>query len=271
MPNLSDFKPETTFRALFVGRSGDGKSGAAASFPKPYHELDFDLRIAGIAGCTNWLSENDKISYQQFMPRSGWAPVDKHLTNLEFNAIAYRGNPALYQFPYKTIGLGSLTSLTRLLVSYSMQYTKGKTIGPEKAEDAIKLRIIGPSDINAESNGTLTVLDYIRSWPCNFIATAHIVDKWGKLESHEKEDNYKPQEVIGEKLSIRDNLGESVIALFDNVFRFSRREQGGKVIYEVEFAGDLAKNAFGILPGKYDITEKEFYPFFQNLIQKVKK
>ncbi|MEK6878919.1 MAG: hypothetical protein AABY22_04890, partial [Nanoarchaeota archaeon] len=47
--------------ALFIGRSKSGKSAAAASFPKPFKELDFDLRANGIKNAIQqgWLSGDD--------------------------------------------------------------------------------------------------------------------------------------------------------------------------------------------------------------------
>ena len=99
--------------------------------------------------------------------------------------------------------------------------------------------------------------------PCNVICSAHTIDKYGKVDPS---DPYSPNEVKGEKLTVRDQLGESVQAYFDNVFRFSRDQGNNKLYYRVEFATDLAKNAFGIGPGQHDITNKNFHSYLTSLI-----
>ncbi len=265
MPNsASSFKPDQRFFGLFVGRSGDGKSAAEDSFPKKLLEIDFDLRFGGISAALKqgWLHGEAEIEYQQFSPIGGWLPVEKLCTQLDAYRLA--GN-----FPYKTLGVGSLTSLARLLLNFSHGFQKGKFIGPEnKKSDSNEgqIRMSGPGDFNLEATGVHQFFDHLRTYPCNVIVTAHIVDKWGRIKTDE--NPFPPSEIIGEKLSIRDNLGENVQSYFDNVFRFSRELIGVNMKYFVEFSTDLAKNSYGITPGKHDITNKEFYPFLQELIEK---
>ncbi len=248
MPNASDYKPDKRFFGLFASRSGDGKSTAAASFPGPVLDLDFDFRFAGIAGAIkNGLYTADGISYEQFNPRGGWEPI--HNMNLQWDQWRMSGT-----FPYKTIIVDSLTSLTRLIVLASHKEQKGKMIG--------KLRVSGPGDFNFEAAGTHQFFDYLRTMPANIICNAHIIDRYGKPKNA---GEYAPSEIIGEKLSIRDNLGENVQTYFDNVFRFSREVVNGETKYYVNFATDLAKNSYGIKPGEHDITGKNFYQYFTEL------
>lgn len=250
MPNAIDYKPDKRFFGLFVGRSGDGKSTALASFPKKLLDLDFDFRFAGIASAAKQgIISLDEIEYEQFNPRGGWDPI--HNMNLQWDQWRMQGT-----FPYKTIGVESITSLTRLITLASHKEQKGKMIG--------KLRISGPGDFNFEAAGTHQFFDYLRIMPCNIIASAHIVDRYGKRPGASE---YAPAEVIGEKLSIRDNLGENVLTYFDNVFRFSRSVSDGKTKYYVNFATDIAKNSYGIQPGEHDITGKNFYDYFTELIK----
>lgn len=254
MPKASDYIPEQRLFAMFVGRSGDGKSVAAAGFPRPYHQLDFDFRFGGVAAAIKQgLITSEDITYQQFLPRGGWDPVDKHLMQFENDRIT--GN-----FKLKTLEVASVGSLARLLVVSSHKLQGGKMMG--------SLRISGPGDYNMESNGTHQVFDYLRSWPCNIICSAHMVDKYGKLD---KSKEYSESGVIGEKLAVRDNLGENILTYFDNVFRFSRDLEGNQIKFYVEFATDLAKNTFGIPPGRFDITNKNFYIVFQELVKKYQK
>lgn len=247
----SEYKHDSRIFALFVGRSGDGKSSAAASFPGPVMDLDFDFRFAGIKGAIDaGMCDGNSIEYQQFNPRGGWEQVDNLLTQWEI----YRTSG---MFPYKTVIVDSLTTLTRLLVVSSHKLQGGKSIG--------KLRVSGPGDFNFEAAGTHQFFDYLRTFPCHVICSAHIIDKYGKLN---KADQYSETGVVGEKLSIRDNLGENVQTYFDNVLRFSRQVENGQTKYFVNFATDLAKNSWGIPPGEHDITSKNFYNYLQETIKK---
>jgi hypothetical protein len=248
MTNLLDLQLREHFFGLFIGRSGSGKSAAASCFDKPYLEIDCDLRAGGIL---DWARkgyiDGSQVEIKQFPPDAGWIPVDNFLSGLKAKIPAGT-------FPYKTIGLGSLTNLTRLLVITSHGLQTGKTLGG--------LRVSGPGDYMFESTGTHQIFDYLRTFPCNVIITAHTIDKWGKKRSS---SDYSPAEVIGEKLSIRDNLGENVQTYFDNVFKFTKEIQGNITKYFVEFTTDIAKNSHGLPPGKFDITDKNFKDEFERL------
>lgn len=254
MPDINEYKDEQRIFALFCATSKSGKSTAAASFPKPYHQADFDLRFAGVKGAVDQgIIDGKGISYTQFNPTRGLPALEKHLTDLENYYV-------IGQFPYKSYEIASLTNLARLLVLASHGLQGGKTLGG--------LRISGPADFNFESSGTHQVFDKLRTFPCHIIVSAHIVPKWGKSKGAPE---YAPQEVIGHRLSVRDNLGENVQTYFDNVFQFSREMRDEKLHYYVEFANDLAGNTWGIPPGKFEITNKPFYPFLQDLIRKIKE
>lgn len=269
MPNATQYKSDLRIIALLVGRSGDGKSYAGASFPHPFLEIDPDLRFGGISNAINQgiLHDPAGIDYEQFSPTSGWPKLEKLIEQLDSDRITNK-------FKYKSIGVGSVTSLSRMALNFSKQFQSGKMIGPKdkdgnKLRDSSLIRIAGPSDYNVEASAVHDFFDHLRTYPCNILVTGHTVNKWGK----EKDDvgDFQPAEVIGEKLSIRDNLGENIQSYFDNVWRFSRRLEGGELKFYVEFATDLAKNGFGIPPGAYDITNKEFYPFLLELITKHRK
>src|SRR5206468_3184836 len=86
----------------------------------------------------------------------------------------------------------------------------------------------------------------------------------------EEGDEYKPNIIIGEKLNLNDNLAASVLSEFDNVFRFERKIVNGKEKFFVQFSSEVAGNSYGIPPGEFDITDQEFYPYFQKLIEATK-
>lgn len=274
MPQLTVYRPEERIFAMFVGSSGDGKSVAAASFMTPQKrkrfDFDFDYRIGGVASAMNMglIPYPEDYEYEQFSALYNsknnwgpWEPADKKLDNFNLMRISN-------SFPYGAIIINSITSMTRLLVLSSHHIQNGKMLG--------SLRMSGPADFNFEAAGTHQTFDKLRSFPCHIITTGHIIDKYGKPElKTDPQGNLLNQfaaaEKIGEKLSIRDNLGANIEAYFDNVFKFSRRETPSGMKYFVEFSGAMAKNIFGIPPGEFDWTNKNFYEFFKELIAKYKK
>ena len=275
MPDLSDFKPEKRFVGLFVGESGSGKSGAAASFEHPYHELDTDGRFGGIADMVaQQIIKDQRISYLPVDIMGGWGPMGAELKRLNMLKIAYKMNPMMQPFPYKSIGLGSLGTLSQLVLALFYEEAKGQHVGKlAGSKDDSGLRLSHPGDYRAENNGVTQALNYILSMPCNVIVTCHIRPMWGKPDTVGENDpaQYGPNEIIGEKLNLTDNLAAGIIGRFDNVFKFYRKLEGGKINYYCEFASELCKNSFGIPPGKYPFTGKPFQPFFQELIAKFKK
>lgn len=258
MPAGTDYKPDLRVFALFVGRSGDGKSVAADGFPGKILDLDFDYRFRGVAnGGRLGLLDLKQIDYEQFNPRGGWDAVDKRLVAIDHARLAG-------QFNYKTVTINSLTSLARLFVNASHNLQGGRKLG--------SLRISGPADFNFEATAMHQVFDFLRIWPCNIIATAHVIDRYGKPpKEFDKDGNwinqYEGNVVVGEKLSLRDNLGENVMSYFDDIYRFSREDTGSELKYYVQFAGDIARNSYGIPPGKHDITGKNFYQYLTNLVE----
>lgn len=252
--NLLDLTLNERLFALFIGRSGSGKSAAASSFAHPYHELDFDLRAGGIL---DWAKkgkvDGNTITVQQFKPQGGWAPVDKHLEELRAKITAGT-------FNIKTIGLGSVTNMTRLFNITSVRLKGGMPNRNQINIDGFALT--DGSDYKFEAQATHAVFDYLRVFPCNVIATAHIAEKWGKRPSAGRFD---PAEILGEKLTITAQLGENIQTYFDNVFRFSKEIIKNKVTYFVEFATDIAKNSYGLPPGRFDITDKNFAEEFERL------
>lgn len=254
MPLASQYKPEQRIFALLVGRSGDGKSVAAASFPRPLFNLDFDMRFGGVASAIRQgIILDTDMEYQQFPPRSGIIELNKRLEQFEIERVSRH-------WKYATVQTDSLTNLARLFLNVSRAEQKGMVVA--------KHRLSGPGDYKFESSATHDYFDFMRTFPCNILCTAHIVDRYGRPENQPDEDRYQPAEIIGEKLVVRDNLGESVLTYFDNVWRFSREQKGNHIEYFVEFATDLAKNSFGIPPGKHNITNKNFYNYLMEVIKK---
>lgn len=261
MPYIDEYKPEERIFALHISRSGDGKSAAAASYPHPYHQLDYDGRFDGVKGALKPpygfgfidVKNPKDVSYTRLYTRKGYDPTNDLLTKWENEYISTG------RFPYATIEIASITNMIQCLINSSHDLQKGKKIG--------SLRISGPGDFAFEVSGLKQFLDWILTFPCHVVCSAHLIGKWGKPKGA---GEYAQNEVIREKLSLRDQPGENILTCFSNIFKFSREEVNGEMKYYVEFATDIAKNAFNIPPGRFDITGKPFYPYLQNLIRSIK-
>jgi hypothetical protein len=250
MPSATQLSTEDRFVGLFVGRSGSGKTPAACSFPGPIEVLDFDQRIRGLLGCS-WV-DLTKINYDVFPPRESGG-----VTRLNKKLEGWMVAASVGQLHVKTIVLDSLTAMCQCLIQQALPIThaggKGMSFGT--------INLTGPEDYKFESQGTLSVLSFLRSLPgVNIIVTAHLVPRWGKLPGA---NAFSENVQIGEKLSITDKLGENCLIYFDHIFRFDAPQNGQKHL--VQFRGDMARTGFGSLPnGDHDITNTAFYPFMQS-------
>ena len=264
MPSLDQLEVGASIFALFIGKSGSGKTCAAASFPGPIKFLDFDGRIRGILGA-NWIDRKGLGEVIQFPPdpkKPTYIKVSEIIeTDLAFCNMG--------KYPFKTLVLGSLTAQTFSFLSDAKAIThagnKGKSLG--------KLPMAGPEDYGFEATGTYQMLAGLRSLyehpngPKNVIIDAHIVDKWGKpIKDNGDTDTYAASEVVGEKLSLRDKISENVQIYFDHVWRFDSRMVGNEPHHYVSFRTDLARTSFANLPnGQVDITGKPFYQELKRL------
>lgn len=251
MALLSSLKPESRFMGLFVGRSGNGKTSAICSFPGPIKVFDFDERIQGALGCP-WLQPKfNNIDYTVFPPIE---PKGTDPNYIRLNKILEGLHGQGTNIPYKTIVLDSLTSTARALLRNAMPISNaGRKVG--------QMQLAGPGDYGFESQGIDNILSFFRSLPVqNIIVTAHIVPKMAKpLDEHGDPQPYAESVEIGEKLSVRDKIGENSLIYFDHILKFTRKATATKMLYEVVFRSDLARTSLDKAPMSEDITGKDFY------------
>src|SRR5258706_10326061 len=136
----SELKPGNRIFALFIGRSGSGKTDAEVSFPTPMKIFDFDGRSLGILGAT-WLSKEhrDKVEIVNVPPGKGFGFIYKQL---ELDLVQFIAG----QRPYETLILDSITSLSDFLMNDARDLLGGLNIGPAGASNKDKLRMTGPAD-----------------------------------------------------------------------------------------------------------------------------
>lgn len=255
MPSAASLTPESRFMGLFIGPKHSGKTCAALSFPTPSHDYDFDGRIRGILGAP-WIDKS-KITYDFFPPRE-LGLIDKIDKSLEtFMTSAKIGQPVP-----TTIVLDSLTSECLAMIQQSLPLThnqgKGKKVGT--------VNMVGPEDYGVEANVTYQIMAGLRTLPVpNIIVTAHTIERFGKANP---DDPYSESIVVGEKLSVRDKIGENIKIYFDHIFRFDRRIVGGQERFFVKFRSDIACTSYSELPhGEIDITGKSFYEVLMSYVK----
>lgn len=260
MPKAEDLVPEGIFRGLFVGKSGSGKTGAACTFPGITENWDFDGRIRGLLGCP-WVDRKNVV-YEVFPPKEP-GMILRLMNKIDMmQTMAVAGKLAI-----NNLVLDSLTSETFAMLCQAKPLTIAEKTVDTKGKRVAGIRMTSPAEYLFSSDTTYNLLASLRSIPgLNLIVTAHLIDRWDKLE----DDEYGESVVVGEKLSITDKLAENVPAYFDHIFRFSKRTINGDDKHSVRFRGDIARTTFIDLPkGDIDITGKNFYNTMMGYIKKV--
>lgn len=274
MPTCENLKPDGRFFGLFMGPSKAGKTVAACSFlseeaikqERRIKVFDFDGGIQGISSIP-WLSGHKKlIDYEYYPPRvqAGQVPTYQKINN---DLEALMVNCATGKNLYETIILDSLTSQTFAMLCDSVSLTHGGE-GRNKGKRIGTMMMPGPEDYGFEAVNTYNILSFFRSLNVrNVIITAHIVDRYGRPPGND--DPFAERIVIGEKLSIRDKIGENVGIYFNHKFRFDVEMRGTEKRHNVQFHSELASTSFFGLPnGKIDITGKNFYSYLMGLVNK---
>lgn len=167
MANLSEMQTDNNIKVLVFGDSGVGKTCFGASFPGPIHYYDFDLKISSVASYLKGSDKLKEITYDQYplekeKPGSAGANFNRDMGELKKTIKDGK-------FPYKTIVIDSLTTLSDRMMEHIMKENPGikRTITREAQAPALQdyglFRIFMKSFIGE-----------ILSFPCNVVMTAHI-------------------------------------------------------------------------------------------------
>lgn len=266
MPKLIDRVDTQRFFALFVGRHHSGKTVAEASFPKPLHFEDFDGRIGGAQVPFLDLSG---ITYDYWPPKS---PDLIGRLNKKLEVMQAQGQLSMGQISDlpKTHVTDSITNECYAFICQALPLThmrkdegqsgagrkSGRWIGP--------IQMAGPEDYGLEAQATYDYIAFMKSLPIpNVIISAHNIEVYDFQKDEDGEPlPYAPKVVVGEKLSIRDKIGENIQTSFDHIFRFEKRYDGvtRKDKYFVRFRGGIACTTYSWLPdGDVEWTGKNFY------------
>lgn len=260
MPSAETLTPDSRFFALFIGPKHSGKTVAACSVrsdsqgESPGHVSveDFDGRIRGILGAP-WINKKN-LSYDFYPPK-----MSKLVEKLEGKFSSMLTAAEMGQHVPETEIIDSITAECLAMIQQALPITHAKDqSGKTKGKTLGGIYMPGPEDYGMEASATYSIMAFLRSIPIkNVIVTAHTIDRFGKANP---DDPYSESIVVGEKLSIRDKIGENIKIYFDHIFRFDRRLVGGAERFFVKFRSDLACTSYAALPvGEIDITGKDFY------------
>lgn len=248
-------------RVLFIGRTGSGKSNAEISGPGPIYTFDCDNRMKGTSSALSWLGieKFKQIDFDYYNPSDGFASIDDKLTT--FLEQAQKRS-----LKYKTICIDSVGSLIYLLALDS-QRLRGVSSGDIKGKVRGKVKFLHPDDYNYVATA-LRILMYERFMPLNELGintffSAWVTDKWGKSSSGKE---YDAPEIIGEKIVGPGNTVEEFNGYFDEAYYFRKEPNVISNLppkFTVEFNGSFAKTAINLPPGKFDVTGKNFYQFWE--------
>jgi len=161
---LSELKTDENIKILLFGESGSGKTCFASNFPGPTHYYDFDLKV----GSVNSFNKNiDHITFDQYpLDKSDPGGAGKRFNHDmgELKKLAVKG-----EFPYKTIVIDSLTTLSDRLMEHIMRENPGVKRTPTKLAQAPALQDYGMFRIFMKQ-----FIAEILALPCNIIMVAHV-------------------------------------------------------------------------------------------------
>jgi len=274
VPKLSDRKDDQRFFGMFVGRHHSGKTAAEASFPKPIDFEDFDGRIGGAS--VPWLDPTD-ITYTYWAPKMPnlIGKLNEKLDNMLSISQIQSSASAGLRLP-KTHVTDSITNQCAAFMAQAINLTHMKEVegqsGRRKAGRRIgPVQIPGQAYYGLESQGMSDYVAFLKSLPIpNVIFSAHLIDQYGFDKDDEGNDLiFLPRVVTGQKLSIRDKIGENIQTHFDHIFKFERETSGREDKFYVTFRGGIACTSYSWLPyGRHDWTGKPFYEFMMGFKEK---
>lgn len=226
---------------LFKGEPKNGKSIAAASFPKPYI-FDLDKRIRSIAA---FYPDKD-FDYGWF---NNFISVDKQLDLF------------LLRCEYRTLIFDSVTSFAEILINTMIN---DRPKNPRTTRGGVRMTEI--EDFGGEQRGFNAAFDKLfmiqEKYDVNIIVTAHVI---------EVEKSIKPGVTIKSRSLL--TAGKKVAAFlpvhFDEAYHFQVDVplDGGNPIFECltkHVGDDWASTTYNI-PNKIDFTNKSFYDELQRL------
>jgi len=260
MPSTLDKTKVKGLFALLKGESGEGKSVAALSFPKPY-VFDFDRKMPAIS---NKHFPGKEVHWDTF--EDIFAVSDK-IAEFMMNGC-----------PYETLIFDSITTLSTLCLN---------TLAKQKGEDPVKqiklvnardkkLEVMGFDYYNAETNfidryllENAQILHAREGNPKHVLFLAHIVTVESAPDIRTK--------LVTKTRSIVTAGRKSAAYIptkFDEVYMFGHKDpdpfeqrpayKKTRRIVMTELSGDDSAKTAYTFPGEIDFTDSSFYDILTN-------
>lgn len=243
MPSIEAGAEKEDFTFLFKGEPSSGKSIAAASFPKPYI-FDTESRIRSVANYYLPRGKRD-ITYDTYNYED-YPKFDKKWD--QFLEASKMTAP----FPYDTVIIDTLTSVTDLLLHHVMK-EKGMQ-GKGKKIAGVTVNSI--EDYNVESSALTELILFLRTIKCKYkILVAHVVSV---TKTNVSDDT---SVVTRRLLTAGKTVAAKLPGYFDEIYQFEQRTKDGKpqfVARTVNSGEDYARSAMN-LPREIDFTNKNFF------------
>lgn len=249
MPSTKDIDLGQRIMALFMGSTGDGKSVAAASFPKPIKFFDFDGRMKPI----KLFYPNDDISYVTVGPKA--IPAKGIIDFLQF---CQEFEDLQDRCPWATVVLDSFTNMSNTAITYQLRVRGG--FDDFKGKKTLSgLPIPGFDEYNGETTSLSQILDVAKILPCNMIVTAHPIQKM--MDEGGKTKRYTSMASYGNKIA---SIAPSY---FDEIWAFERDGEQLDSKRLVWTGGRAMTKTALPVPGVFDITGRRLYPLVKAAIE----
>ena len=208
--SLSEVKPAERVKALHVGRSGSGKTVAAASIARlcppgeKIYIFDNDGRMRPIIKMYPDLISADKIAIDSY-------------GNSDFEKL-YDKIGWLLDHPdkYWAVIMDGLTMLSDMTINYSIGINTKD--GAKRKTDVGVLRMPEIQEYKAEVRGMSAVLNELRDYPRHFIMTAHIMTvEYKVLNKTTKQEEQKVERLL---VTAGRKIAPQIPIYFDEVYLF---------------------------------------------------
>lgn len=242
MIELSSHNPTQSMLFLFKGPPTSGKTEALFGFPRPIWIADLDDKVEVLMKSRS-PKELEGIFVEKFGPKD----FEKFRTAL----IAAFKNPK-----YKTRVTDSLTSMSRMILNYSLS----KKSSDGKSRGVIEQ--VALDDYGVESDGLLEMLDYMRDHVSGIrILTAH------ETPVETKDISGKVLSTTWQLLTGGSKIARRIPGFFKEIYQFDVKKKadgGAKYTVTTKNDGEHFANTILPLPTEIDWTNKNLFQLLKD-------
>lgn len=236
---LSELTDKEKYVKICVyGPTGAGKTVYASGYPGPIYFADFDGKIESAA---NFLSKNnpsklENIEFDNYQP-SQENGAHKVFRKFEAQLLKLEAAAREGKFPFKTVVIDSLTSLSLCLMKAVMSENPTKRFNADTPAQ---------QDYGIFNHILTNLITRLLSLPCNVVVIGHVVDKQDPITG---ETNYK--------VALSGQMADMLPKLFKEYHRAYSDTIEGKVVHiaQVRSGGRYICNTiYPQLPNKIPLS-----------------